>query len=225
MKKVIVVIGVGGIGQAIARRQGAGKAVLLADVDEGALSAAATAFEGTGYSVTTQRVDVSSRASVRELANAASSLGEVTEVVHAAGLSPNMAAPDKILAVDLLGTALVVEEFGSIIVHGGAGIVISSMAGHMIPALPAELDQALAKTPADELLKMPDLQPPPSRAPARPTRSRRPRPSAWVPPTRSHRPLRTCSAPMPRSLRGSISSSMAASSQPSGLGASNLKIG
>ena len=31
MTDVLVVIGVGGIGQAIARRQGAGKAVLLAD--------------------------------------------------------------------------------------------------------------------------------------------------------------------------------------------------
>lgn len=159
MKKVIVVIGVGGIGQAIARRQGAGKSVLLADFDEGALAAAAKVFEGTGYAVTTQRVDVSVRASVRELATVASSLGDVSEVVHTAGLSPNMAPPDRILAVDLLGTALVLDVFGGVVAEGGAGLVISSMAGHMIPPLPTEIDQALAQTPADELLKLPALQP------------------------------------------------------------------
>lgn len=159
MNQVIVVIGVGGIGLAIARRQGAGKAVLLADIDERALAAAAAVLEGTGYAVTAKRVDVSARASVHELANVASSLGDVAEIVHTAGLSPNMAAPARILAVDLLGTALVLDEFGSIVASGGAGIVISSMAGHMLPALPPELDQALAQTPADELLALPALQP------------------------------------------------------------------
>lgn len=42
-RNVIVVIGVGGIGLAIARRQGAGMTVLLADVNEQALSDAAKA--------------------------------------------------------------------------------------------------------------------------------------------------------------------------------------
>lgn len=45
---VIVVIGVGGIGQAIARRQGFGKLVLLADFNEETLKAAATGLETTG---------------------------------------------------------------------------------------------------------------------------------------------------------------------------------
>jgi NAD(P)-dependent dehydrogenase (short-subunit alcohol dehydrogenase family) len=108
--EVLVVIGVGGIGQAIARRQGCGKLVLLADFNEDTLEAAATRLETTGYRVATERVDVSSRESVRSLAAAASKLGNVLQVVNTVGLSPNMASPERILAVDLLGVALVFEE-------------------------------------------------------------------------------------------------------------------
>ncbi|NNB92558.1 SDR family oxidoreductase [Corallococcus exiguus] len=158
-KNVLVVIGIGGIGQAIARRQGAGKTVLLADFDERTLDAAAKSLEATGYAVSAMPVDVASRTSIHEVVKEASRLGAVTEVVHTAGVSPNMAPPDRILAVDLLGTALVLEEFGNIVAPGGAGIIISSMAGYMLPPLPTEVDLALATTPADELLKLPSLQP------------------------------------------------------------------
>jgi NAD(P)-dependent dehydrogenase (short-subunit alcohol dehydrogenase family) len=158
-KDVLVVIGIGGIGQAIARRQGSGRSLLLADLNEATLGVAARGLQELGYDVTTQRLDVSSRESVHALANAAAGLGNIAQVVHTAGLSPNMAAPDKILAVDLLGTALVLEEFGRVIGSGGAGLVVSSMAGHMPPPFAREQDEALARTPADELLQLPFLQP------------------------------------------------------------------
>jgi NAD(P)-dependent dehydrogenase (short-subunit alcohol dehydrogenase family) len=74
-RDVLVVIGAGGIGQAIARRQGAGKSVLLADFNENTLQAATKAPEGAGHSVSAQRVDVSSRESVSSLAQAAAALG------------------------------------------------------------------------------------------------------------------------------------------------------
>lgn len=156
---VLVVIGAGGIGLAIARREGAGKTILLADVSEKALTEAAQGLENMGYTVQTQVVDIASRESVHALAQQAAALGDVLQVIQAAGLSPNMAAPDKILAVDLYGNALVLEEFRQVIAEGGAGIVISSMAGHMPPALGQAADEALARTPADELLALPMLQP------------------------------------------------------------------
>lgn len=158
MKNVLVVIGAGGIGLAIARRQGAGKAVLLADFNEATLRAASETLEATGYQVFTRPVDVSDRESVRALAAAAAELGNVEQVVTTAGVSPNMAPPARILAVDLLGVALVLEEFGRVIAPGGAGLVISSMAGYMPPPLREEQNHALAHTPADELLQLPFLQ-------------------------------------------------------------------
>ncbi|RKG98322.1 SDR family oxidoreductase [Corallococcus carmarthensis] len=42
---------------------------------------------------------------------------------------------------------------------GGSGLVIASMAGHMPPEFPAEMNHALAYTPADRLLALPYLQP------------------------------------------------------------------
>ena len=69
------------------------------------------------------------------LADKAAELGSVTQMVHTAGLSPIEASPAAILAVDLVGVALVLEEFGRVIAPGGAGVVISSMAGYMPPPL------------------------------------------------------------------------------------------
>jgi NAD(P)-dependent dehydrogenase (short-subunit alcohol dehydrogenase family) len=156
--EVIVIIGAGGIGQAIARRQGFGKTLLLADISEAVLAEAVAALEHASYKVASQSVDVSSRASVRALADAAAALGRVTQVVNTAGLSPNMARPEKVLEVDLYGVALVFEEFERVIAPGGCGIVISSMAGHMPAPLPPEQEHALAYAPTEELLVLPFLQ-------------------------------------------------------------------
>jgi NAD(P)-dependent dehydrogenase (short-subunit alcohol dehydrogenase family) len=159
MKKVIVVIGTGSIGQAIARRVSAGKQVLLADLRKGNADMAAKVLSEAGFGVTTATVDVSSRASVRALVEKATSLGEVHGVIHAAGVSPSQASPETILKVDLYGTALVLEEFGEVIAEGGTGVVIASQSGHRLPSLSAEQDTALATTPVEELLKLPMLQP------------------------------------------------------------------
>ncbi|MBT2877390.1 SDR family oxidoreductase [Streptomyces albidoflavus] len=159
-RNVVVVIGVGGMGEAIARRQGPGNRLLLADFDEATLAAVAERLRGQGHEVVTQAVDVSSASSVTALAEAAAGLGPVAQVVHTAGLSPVQASPAAVLRVDLLGTALVVEEFGHVVAPGGAGVVIASMAGHMLRTpLTAEQESALAHTPAGELLRLPFADP------------------------------------------------------------------
>src|SRR5215203_1074055 len=159
MSHVIVVIGAGSIGQAIARRVSAGKHVVLADLHQANADAAAEVLGNAGFEVSTTTVDVSSRASVHALVETATALGDITGVIHAAGVSPSQASPATILAVDLYGTALVLEEFGSVIAAGGAGVVIASQSGHRLGALTAADDAALATTPADELLALPMLQP------------------------------------------------------------------
>ena len=154
---IVVLIGAGGIGQAIARRQGSGRTVLLADRNPDALTAAAQALEAAGHTVSTHPVDVASRDSVRTLATAAAQLGDVVNVIHTAGLSPVQASPDAILAVDLVGVAIVLEEFGHVVAPSGSGLVVSSMAGHMrsLAPLTAEQEHALAYTPTDELTALP----------------------------------------------------------------------
>jgi NAD(P)-dependent dehydrogenase (short-subunit alcohol dehydrogenase family) len=159
MSDVIVVIGAGQIGQAIARRVSAGKHVVLADLRKSNAEEAAEVLANAGFDVSTTTVDVSSRESVHALVQTATALGDVTGVIHAAGVSPSQATPEVILAVDLYGTALVLEEFGNIIAPGGSCVVIASQSGHRLGALTAQQDAALATTPADELRALPLLQP------------------------------------------------------------------
>jgi NAD(P)-dependent dehydrogenase (short-subunit alcohol dehydrogenase family) len=159
VSEVTVVIGAGSIGQAIARRVSAGKHVLLADLRQGNAEVAAEVLSDAGFEVSTATVDVSSRESLQALVETATGLGEVTGVIHAAGVSPSQASPAVILAVDLYGTAVLLEEFGSVIARGGAGVVISSQSGHRLGALTAEQNAALATTPAEELLALPMLGP------------------------------------------------------------------
>jgi NAD(P)-dependent dehydrogenase (short-subunit alcohol dehydrogenase family) len=161
MKKnsVIVVIGAGSIGQAIARRVGAGKQVLLADLRQENSDAAAKVLSEAGFEVSTAIVDVSSRESVRSLIDTASAMGGISGLIHAAGVSPTQASPSTILKVDLFGTALILEEFGNVIESGGSGVVIASQSGHRLPALSPDQDKALATTPTEQLLSLSMLQP------------------------------------------------------------------
>lgn len=159
MNEVIVVIGPGSIGQAIARRVSVGKQLLLADLRKENADAAAKILGDAGYEVTSTTVDVSSRASIHALVEAATAMGEVKGVIHAAGVSPSQATPAAILSVDLYGTAVILEEFGNVIARGGSCVVIASQSGHRLGALTAEQNAALATTPADQLLSLPMLQP------------------------------------------------------------------
>lgn len=153
-REVLVVVGVGGMGQAIARRLGPGKTVLLADNNDATLSSVTDALVADGYEVQSQRVDVSAAESVHALADFAASLGTVTQLAHTAGLSPAQASAQAVMAVDLLGVALVLQEFGEVIAPGGAGVVIASMAGHLFPPLTADQEKALAHNPPAELLDL-----------------------------------------------------------------------
>jgi NAD(P)-dependent dehydrogenase (short-subunit alcohol dehydrogenase family) len=157
-KNVIVVIGAGSIGQAIVRRVGAGKHILLSDINKANNEAAAKTLSEAGFEVSTTTVDISSRQSVHSLVVTATKIGNVTGLIHAAGVSPSQASPATILKVDLFGTAVILEEFGNIIAEGGAGVVISSQSGHRLPALTPKQNKALATTPADKLLELAFLQ-------------------------------------------------------------------
>jgi len=157
MSEVTVVIGPGLIGQAIARRVSVSKHVLLADLREQNAARAAETLGNAGYEVSIATVDVSSREDVERLVATATKLGDVTGLIHAAGVSPSQAPVQSVLHVDLYGTALALEQFGNVIAPGGSGVVIASQSGHRLPALTPEQNKALATTPVEELLDLPFL--------------------------------------------------------------------
>ena len=79
--------------------------------------------------------------------------------INSAGVSPSQAPIERILHVDLYGTAVLLEEVGKVIKKGGTGVIISSQSGHRMEQLGAVIDEQLATTPTEELLNLDVLQP------------------------------------------------------------------
>jgi NAD(P)-dependent dehydrogenase (short-subunit alcohol dehydrogenase family) len=144
--------------KAIARRVGASKHIMLADLRQENADAAAKVLSEAGFDVSTTIVDVSSRQSVSSLIDKATAIGNVFGLIHAAGVSPSQASPETILKVDLYGTSLVLELFGNIITDGGSGVVIASQSGYRLEPLSLEQNKALATTPTEALLSLNFLQ-------------------------------------------------------------------
>jgi saccharopine dehydrogenase-like NADP-dependent oxidoreductase len=76
MENVVVVVGAGHIGLAIARRVGVGKHVVLADRSEANANAAAEVMANAGYQVSVATVDVSSRETVHALVGQVTGIGD-----------------------------------------------------------------------------------------------------------------------------------------------------
>lgn len=154
-KEVAVLLGTGSIGQAIIRRVGAGKHVVLADLRQENADRAAKILEDAGFETSTIAVNLGNREDILALAEHAQKFGAVKHLVNAAGVSPSQASVQDILKVDLYGTAVLLEEFGKIIADGGSGVVISSQSGHRLPALTEKENSQLACSPVEELLTLP----------------------------------------------------------------------
>ena len=157
MKQVVILLGAGSIGQAIARKVSAGKHLVLADYKLENAQTAAQALENAGFECSTVQTDLSSRTSLQNMIAHAQQFGEISNLINAAGVSPSQAPVDVILKTDLYGTAVLMEEVGKVIAEGGSGIIISSQSGHRLGALPQEQSDALAMTPTEELLALPFL--------------------------------------------------------------------
>ncbi|MBQ6976464.1 MAG: SDR family oxidoreductase [Selenomonadaceae bacterium] len=154
MKDVVILLGSGSIGQAIARRVGAGKHVVLADLKIENANAAAEIFENAGFETSTVAADLSSRESILNLIEHAQKFGAIKNLINAAGVSPSQAPVSAILKVDLYGTAVLLEEVGKVISDGGSGVIISSQSGHRLPTLTEEENFLLATSPTEKLLEL-----------------------------------------------------------------------
>lgn len=153
-KPVIALLGAGCMGTAIVRRIAPGKIILLGDISEKNLDKVATELRYGGYEVHTQVVDATDKASVQAFAEKAATLGPVKYFIDTAGASPNQASPEHIVKLDLVSTAIAIDEFGKVIAEGGAGLIVSSQTGYMMN-FPQEVEQQLALTPTEELADLP----------------------------------------------------------------------
>lgn len=158
-KDVMVLVGAGQIGMAIARRVGYGKKIVIGDKKIEIANDIAKTMNDAGFDVYAMEVDLSSRESILNVIAKAKEYGDITMLVNAAGVSPSQASIETILKVDLYGTAVLLEEVGKVIAKGGVGVTISSQSGWRMPQLTAEEDVLLATTPTEELLNLEILIP------------------------------------------------------------------
>lgn len=159
MKDVLILTGAGQIGMAIARRVGAGMKIVIGDRNIKNAETITQTMNNAGFDAVAVEMDLSVRSSILNLIAEAQRYGDIAMLVNAAGVSPSQASIATILKVDLYGTAVLLEEVGKVIKHGGVGVTISSQSGHRMPALSAETDEQLATTPTEQLLSFDVLQP------------------------------------------------------------------
>ena len=159
MKKVMLLVGAGQIGMAIARRVGTGMKIIVGDKKAANAENIAAILNNAGFDAFPVETDLSDRASIQSMIARGQEYGEITMLVNAAGVSPSQAPIEAILKVDLYGTAVLLEAVGKVIASGGVGVTISSQSGWRMPALTAQQDEQLATTPTEELLSLDILQP------------------------------------------------------------------
>jgi NAD(P)-dependent dehydrogenase (short-subunit alcohol dehydrogenase family) len=150
--EVVVIIGSGAMGLAAARRLGPGRRLLLADYSANRLGSAADSLAADGHDVDTMTVDVRDARDVAAVAAASGEAGMIKAVVHTAGVAPSQGSARDVLAVNLVGSAHVIDRFLERASPGTSLVCVASMAGHRRPLDPA-LEGRLAVTPADRLLE------------------------------------------------------------------------
>jgi len=157
MTEVGIVTGAAsGIGLACAQLLvGTVDVLVLADLHEDAVTEVAERLSTTSTRCVALAVDVADAAAVADLARVVQGHGTLRSAVHAAGISPTMADWDRMLVVDLLGTALLVEALRPLATSGTAIVCIASMAAQLIadhadPAIDAVIDQPLSPTLIDD---------------------------------------------------------------------------
>lgn len=148
----VITGGGGGMGTACARRLGKRGTLLLADIDAARVNATAETLRQEGMRIETMVVDVSKEEDMLSLAKTAASLGRLAGLVHTAGLSPTMAGWERILEVNLVGTARVLGAFLPLAEPGTAVVCIASMGGYMMAITP-EASAALDEPLAPDLIK------------------------------------------------------------------------
>jgi NAD(P)-dependent dehydrogenase (short-subunit alcohol dehydrogenase family) len=136
MRDVVVITGgAGGMGLAAAKIVGRDHAVVICDVTQDRLNAAAAQLANAHIDCTAVVCDITDKKSVAELVATASTVGPIASVIHTAGVSPSMGAAELIMRINAVGTVNLNEAFLPLARDGFAVVNVASMAAHMLPAV------------------------------------------------------------------------------------------
>ncbi len=137
MKQVCVITGGGsGMGLETAKNMPKEKIIVLSGRTVQKLENAVNELKSLGYEAYAFACDTSVRESVKALAEYCATLGEIENVINAAGVSPAMskgAEQEKILRINALGTVYVNQEFSKLMNKGSVIVDISSNSAYALP--------------------------------------------------------------------------------------------
>ena len=138
MKNVCVITGGGsGMGLAAAKFMPKEKIIVISGRTVAKLENAVNQLKALGYEAYAFACDTSDRESVKKLAEYAASLGEIKNVINAAGVSPAMSKAgdqEKILRINALGTVYVNQEFSKKMNAGSVICDVSSNSAYTLPS-------------------------------------------------------------------------------------------
>ena len=136
MKDVLVVTGGGsGMGLEAAKFTPKEKIVVISGRTVSKLENAVKELKELGIEAYPFACDTSKRDSVKALAEYCASLGNVKNVINAAGVSPAMnVTPEAIMRINALGTVYVNQEFSKVMKPGSVIIDISSNSAYQLPS-------------------------------------------------------------------------------------------
>lgn len=136
MKNVCVITGGGsGMGLAAAKCMPKEKIIVISGRTVSKLEGAVEQLKALGHEAYAFACDTSDRESVKRLAEYAASLGEIKNVINAAGISPAMGKEgdqEKILRINALGTVYVNQEFSKLMHAGSVICDISSNSAYAL---------------------------------------------------------------------------------------------
>jgi NAD(P)-dependent dehydrogenase (short-subunit alcohol dehydrogenase family) len=152
-RAVVVTGGAGGMGVAIAHALTPLGPLILADLDIDRLEPARRGLADAGALVEVAVCDVTKDADVAALGERVGAVGGLRALAHTAGLSPQMSNGRKVLDVDLVGTARVLDALAPHAGPGTAAVCVGSIAGYadLASELDALLDDPLASGFLDEV--------------------------------------------------------------------------
>lgn len=137
MKAVCVITGGGsGMGLEAAKCMPKEKIIVISGRTVAKLEKAVEELKALGFEAYAYACDTSDRESVKKLAAYAATLGEIKNVINAAGISPAMGGAgdqEKILRINALGTVYVNQEFSKLMKAGSVIVDVSSNSAYALP--------------------------------------------------------------------------------------------
>lgn len=156
MANVCVITGGGsGMGLEAAKCMPKDKIIVICGRTVAKLENAVNQLQELGFTAYAKACDTSSRESVKELVEFATSLGEVKNVINSAGVSPAMkGTQESILRINALGTVYMNQEFSKVMNPGSVIVDVSSNSAYILPSMiiPKKA-YALAETNEELFLK------------------------------------------------------------------------